>query len=81
MAQSAMFRSRHYQAGCNPEWDYDMSLRDMCDKGARNVAAGKYNVIKFSIMPNEREKVRAYMAEHHPRVKFFCSWPSWPESK
>ncbi len=59
------------------EVDHDRCLREMCDYGAQQVRAGEADVIEFSVMPTEVAMIRAYMAEQHPGVRFWCSYPAW----
>ena len=57
-----------------PEW-YDIKLHQMCEAGAHLSATRPGATIRFDVMGCEVEKVRSYMAEHHPNVRYFTTAP------
>jgi|EndMetStandDraft_3_1072993.scaffolds.fasta_scaffold2038948_2 hypothetical protein len=52
-------------------------LQQLCEEGAREVAADHCDGIRFDLMPDEVEFVKVYMRQHHPNVPFLVSYPSW----
>lgn len=54
----------------------DDGLRAMCDFGASEVAAGRADVVSFSIMGSEADFVREYMADKHPSTPYSMNWPT-----
>ena len=57
------------------ETDGDHGIRAMCDFGAEQVRAGRFDELSFSIMGNESDAVRNYMRENHPSVPYSLHWP------
>lgn len=55
--------------------DYDAGLRDMCDYGAARFREGYCDLVNFECMPVEVERIKDYMAKHHPDVAYSIGSP------
>jgi bisphosphoglycerate-independent phosphoglycerate mutase (AlkP superfamily) len=52
----------------------EQHLRELCDKGIKEVESGRYDTIKFNLFnSDEVEFVRDYMAHSAPYIHFFTT--------
>lgn len=69
-----------YRWGIDPvtgEENPERAIPAMCDFAAKAFAAGESEAVRFSVMPNEVEAVKAYMREHHPEVvEYWIDYPT-----